>query len=89
MTVEEVYKEREEFALKVRQTAAPDLKKMGLTVLSFTIKDVTDEVEYLDSLGKTRIQEVKSQAAIGKAVAEKDADIAIAQCVTAHVFRCM
>eukprot|EP00038_Savillea_parva_P008454 m.177066 g.177066 ORF g.177066 m.177066 type:complete len:444 (-) comp14280_c0_seq1:109-1440(-) len=79
MTVEEIYKEREEFALRVRQTAAPDLKKMGLQVLSFTIKDVTDKVDYLDSLGKTRIQEVKSQAAIGKAMAERDADIAIAQ----------
>lgn len=66
MTVEEIYREREEFALKVRHTAAPDLKKMGLQILSFTIKDVTDKVEYLDSLGKTRIQEVKSQAAIGK-----------------------
>ena len=32
MTVEEIYKEREEFALRVRQTAAPDLKKMGLQV---------------------------------------------------------
>lgn len=79
MTVEEIYKEREEFAAKVRQTAAPDLKKMGLKILSFTIKDVTDKVDYLESLGKTRIQEVKSQAAIGKAVAEKDAEIAIAQ----------
>lgn len=66
MTVEEIYKERDEFAKKVRQTAAPDLKKMGLQILSFTIKDVTDKVGYLESLGKTRIEEVKSQASIGK-----------------------
>lgn len=47
------------------QTAAPDLKRMGLEVLSFTIKDITDDVEYLSSLGKERIAEVKSSAAIG------------------------
>ena len=52
LTVEEVYKDRDQFASLVREVAAPDVGRMGIEVLSFTIKDVYDNVTYLASLGK-------------------------------------
>ena len=50
MTVEEVYRNRDRFAQEVQSVAAKDLKKMGLSVVSFTIKDVRDKEGYLDAL---------------------------------------
>lgn len=79
LTVEEVYSMREMFANNVQNTASPDLKKMGLQILSFTIKDVVDSVNYLDSLGVMRIEEVKRDADIGKAQAKRDADSKVAE----------
>lgn len=80
LTVEEIYNEREKFAQLVRETAAPDVAKMGLQILSFTIKDVTDTVNYLDSLGKSQTAKVKRDAAIGTAIAQRDSRIVEAQC---------
>lgn len=53
LTVEEVYKDRDQFAALVREVAAPDVGRMGIEILSFTIKDVYDDVQYLASLGKS------------------------------------
>ncbi len=52
LTVEEVYKDRDQFASLVREVAAPDVGRMGIEILSFTIKDVYDNVTYLASLGE-------------------------------------
>ncbi len=49
-----------------REVAAPDLGRMGMEILSFTIKDVVDSVQYLDSLGKSQTAMVKRDAEIGK-----------------------
>merc|ERR1711936_418230 len=75
MTVEEIYRDREQFALKVREVASPDVGKMGIEILSFTIKDVFDNVNYLGSLGKTQTEVVKRDAKIGIAEANRDAGI--------------
>lgn len=79
MTVEEIYKNRERFAQEVQTQAAVDLKKMGLQIVSFTIKDVQDENGYLEALGKPRISEVKRDAQIAEANAMRDARIQKAQ----------
>lgn len=75
MTVEEVYRNRDKFAQEVQSVAANDLKKMGLQIVSFTIKDVRDTHGYLDALGKPRIAAVKRDAEIGEAEAIRDARI--------------
>ena len=66
-TVEEVYKDRDQFASLVREVAAPDVGRMGIEILSFTIKDVYDNVTYLQSLGKAQTAAVKRDAEIGVA----------------------
>ncbi|GIQ69180.1 flotillin family protein [Xylanibacillus composti] len=75
MTVEEIYRNRDKFAQEVQAVAARDLKKMGLQIVSFTIKDVRDKHGYLDALGKPRIAAVKRDAEIAEADAVRDARI--------------
>merc|ERR1719394_984135 len=80
LTVEEVYKDRDQFASLVREVATPDVGKMGIEILSFTIKDVYDYVTYLQSLGKAQTAAVKRDAEIGVAQANRDAGIREAEC---------
>lgn len=75
MTVEEVYKNRDKFAQEVQAVAALDLKKMGLQIVSFTIKDVRDKHGYLEALGRPRIAAVKRDADIAEAEATRDSRI--------------
>ncbi len=75
MTVEEVYRNRDKFAQEVQGVAARDLKKMGLQIVSFTIKDLRDKHGYLDALGKPRIAAVKRDADIAEAEAIRDSRI--------------
>ncbi|XP_014357268.1 flotillin-2 [Papilio machaon] len=80
LTVEEVYRDRDQFAGLVREVAAPDVGRMGIEILSFTIKDVYDDVQYLASLGKAQTAVVKRDANIGVAQANRDAGIREAEC---------
>ncbi|MGH0175285.1 UNVERIFIED_CONTAM: hypothetical protein FKN15_070147 [Acipenser sinensis] len=75
LTVEQIYQDRDQFAKLVREVAAPDVGRMGIEILSFTIKDVYDKVEYLSSLGKSQTAAVQRDADIGVAEAERDAGI--------------
>lgn len=77
MSVEAVYQDRDKFAALVREVATPDLGRMGMEILSFTIKDVNDTVQYLDSLGKAQTAAVKRDADIGVAEAGRDAGIKV------------
>lgn len=80
-----MYRDRDQFASLVREVATPDVGRMGIEVLSFTIKDVYDQVEYLSSLGKARTAAVKRDANIGVAQAERDAGIREAECEKASM----
>jgi flotillin len=75
LSVEEIYRDRDKFAQRVQEVSALDMKNMGLTIVSFTIKNIHDEQGYLDALGQARIAEVKRDAAIGQANAQRDANI--------------
>lgn len=79
MTVEDAYKNREKFAAEVQEVAARDLKKMGLQIVSFTIKDIRDNNGYLEALGRPRIAQVKRDADIAEANAHRDTEIQTAK----------
>lgn len=66
-----MYKDRDQFAALVREVAAPDVGRMGIEILSFTIKDVYDDVQYLQSLGKAQTASVKRDADAGVAEANR------------------
>jgi len=79
MTVEEIYQNRDAFASKVQEVAAGDMANMGLTIVSFTIRDIRDSQGYLDALGKPRIAQVKRDAIVAQAEADRDSTIRSAQ----------
>jgi len=79
MTVEEIYQNRDAFASKVQEVAAGDMANMGLGIVSFTIRDIRDTQGYLDALGKPRIAQVKRDAIIAQAEADRDSVIRSAQ----------
>jgi flotillin len=75
LTVEEINADRQAFAQKMTDEAAVDLKKMGVNIDILTIQQISDEQGYLDALGKKRTAEVKRDAIIGEAQAQRDAMI--------------
>jgi len=79
MTVEDIYQNRDQFASKVQEVAAGDMANMGLGIVSFTIRDIRDKQGYLDALGKPRIAQVKRDAQIAQAEADRDAMIRSSQ----------
>src|SRR6266446_5658320 len=83
MTVEDIYQNRDAFAAKVQEVAAGDMANMGLTIVSFTIRDIKDSQGYLEALGKPRIAQVKRDAQIAQAEADRDAMIRSSQATQA------
>jgi flotillin len=83
MSVEDIYQNRDAFASKVQEVAAGDMANMGLGIVSFTIRDIRDTQGYLDALGKPRIAQVKRDAQIAQAEADRDAMIKSSQATQA------
>ena len=79
LTVEHMVKEPEMVAGRVRETVADDLSKMGLEVVSLTIKRVTDEKDYINNMGRPDVARIKREADIAQAEAERDTAIKRAQ----------
>jgi len=75
LTVEEINNDRQSFAQKLTTEAATDLEKMGLGVDVLTMQEISDEEDYLNALGRRRTAEVKRDATIGEAEAQRDSKI--------------
>src|SRR6266566_1675114 len=71
LTVEQIVKEPEMVADRMRSTCAEDMTKMGLEVVSFTIKEVKDKNEYITNMGRPDIARIKRDAEIATAEAEQ------------------
>src|SRR5450759_3935165 len=83
LTVEQLVKEPEMVGAKMRQTVAEDLTKMGLEVVSFTIKEVRDQNDDIANMGKPDIALIKKQADIAAAEALRDTQIRQAETMRA------
>jgi flotillin len=79
LTVESIVKEPEMVAAQVRSGVSDDLSKMGLEVISFTIREVRDDNEYIASMGRPDIARIKREADIAGAEATRDTEIKKAQ----------
>lgn len=75
MSVEDIYKNRKLFNSRVFEVASKDLCNLGLQVLSYTIRDISDDVGYLKALGMSRTAEVQRDARIGEALAQQESQI--------------
>src|SRR5438876_1219797 len=83
LTVEEIVKQQEMVADRMRATCAEDMNKMGLEVVSFTIKEVRDQNDYIANMGRPDVARIKMQADIAAAEAERDTAIKRAEAVRA------
>jgi flotillin len=72
LTVEQIVKEPEMVADRMRATCADDMNKMGLEVISFTIKEVRDKNDYITNMGKPDVARIKRDADVAAAEAERD-----------------
>jgi flotillin len=79
LTVEQIVKEPEMVGDRMRSTCADDMNKMGLEVISFTIKEVRDKNEYITNMGKPDVARIKRDADVAGAEAERDTAIKRAQ----------
>jgi len=75
LSVEQIVKEPEMVGDRVRATCADDMNKMGLEVVSFTIKEIRDKNDYITNMGRPDIARVKRDADIAAAEAERDTAI--------------
>src|SRR3989454_167265 len=75
LTVEELVKDPENVGSKMLKTVTPDMDKMGLEVISFTIKDVRDNNDYISNMGRPQIAQIRKQADIAAALAQRDTQI--------------
>ena len=79
LTVEEIVKQPEMVGDRMRSTCAGDMSKMGLEVISFTIKEVRAKKEYISNMGRPDIARIKRDAEVAGAEAECDTAIRRAQ----------
>jgi len=79
MTVEEIYRGRQEFSTRVIAAVREDFSRMGLVILSFSLKDLSDTQGYIDALSKPQIAAAKRDAAIAQAETEKESVIKSSQ----------
>jgi flotillin len=75
LTVEEIVKQPEMVGDRMRSTCADDMNKMGLEVISFTIKEVRDQNEYISNMGRPDVARIKRDADVAAAEAERDTAI--------------
>ncbi|HLE54130.1 MAG TPA: SPFH domain-containing protein [Thermoplasmata archaeon] len=79
LTIEQINTDRDALASRILTMAGEDLKNMGIEIRSFVIKEIEDEHGYLEALGVKKTEEVKRDARMGKANANREATIAEAQ----------
>src|SRR5919198_1559444 len=79
LTVEEIVKQPEMVGDRMRSTCADDMNKMGLEVISFTIKEVRDKNEYISNMGRPDVARIKRDADVAAAEADREAAVAKAQ----------
>ncbi len=75
LSVEQIVKEPEMVGDRMRATCAEDLSKMGLEVISFTIREVRDQNEYITNMGRPDIARIRRDADVAAAEAERDTTI--------------
>jgi flotillin len=79
LTIEQINQDRESFLDSIRKNVAPELNKIGLYLINVNITDITDESDYIGSIGKKAAAEAINQAKIDVAEQEKHGAIGEAE----------
>ena len=72
MKLTEMVQDRQKFAAKVLENAAPDMEQLGLEIVSFNVQNFKDENGVIEDLGIDNIEAIKKAAAIAKSDAKRD-----------------
>src|SRR5690349_2605190 len=73
LSVEDLIANRNELAQQTREASADEMQKLGLVVDSLQIQEIVDPTGYIRALGEPRAAEVKKQARIAQAQADREA----------------
>lgn len=79
MTLTEMVSDRQEFNKRVQENAVPDMRKMGIEIVSFSVQNFSDENNTIQDLGIDNTMKIKKNASISKTLAEKEIEIAKAE----------
>ena len=90
LTIEQINQDRESFLASIRKNVEPELNKIGLYLINVNITDITDESNYISSIGKKAASEAVNRAlidvteqdklgAIGQAQANREKEIKVAE----------
>lgn len=90
LTIEQINQDRESFLESVRKNVEPELNKIGLYLINVNITDITDESDYIESIGKKAASEAINKAkvdvaeqekmgAIGESEAHRERDVRVAE----------
>jgi len=81
LTIEQINQDRESFLVSIRDNVAPELNKIGLYLINVNITDITDESDYIESIGKKAAAEAIQKARVDVANEEKSGAIGEAEAV--------
>jgi flotillin len=79
LTIEQINQDREKFLEAIRMNVEPELNKVGLYLINVNITDITDESQYIASIGKKAASEAVNKAKIDVAEQEKKGAIGEAE----------
>ncbi len=74
LTPEEVNEDRLKFAQRLIEEADEDMQRLGLELDTLKIQNVTDEVNYLDSIGRQKTAEILKLARVAEAERSSEAE---------------
>jgi flotillin len=69
LEVEQVNADRDAVSTRIREGARPALDELGIEIVSLTVRDISDNVGYLEGLGRQRIAQIKARAELGEKAA--------------------
>ncbi len=87
LTIEQINQDRESFLEAIRHNVEPELNKIGLHLINVNITDITDESDYIASIGKKAAAEAINQAKIDVAVQTKNGSIGEAEAMREQEIR--
>ncbi len=90
LTIEQINQDRESFLTSIRKNVEPELNKIGLYLINVNITDITDESDYIESIGKKAASEAVNKAKVdvaqqqklgevGEAIAVKEKTVGVAE----------
>ncbi|HIL67271.1 MAG: flotillin [Methanobacteriota archaeon] len=75
LTIEQINQDRDSFLELIQKNVGQEMRKVGLYLINVNIEDITDESDYIESIGKKAASTAVEQARIDVANAQRDGAI--------------